>query len=93
MKSSQQLRLEFGEMTASEVRLAKAIVARYEREQETRNSERKLLHTTLKAVLDKVPTKAESGDVGMVFVEMTKAEWQKILDATKEAKAVYDSLS
>jgi len=34
-----------------------------------------------------VPVAAESGDAGMVFVEMTEAEWQRVKDATARAKA------
>lgn len=33
-----------------------------------------------------VPASADSGDVGMVFVEMTEAEWQRVKDATTHAK-------
>jgi len=34
-----------------------------------------------------VPAAAESGDKGMVFVEMTEAEWQRVVEATVRAKA------
>ena len=34
-----------------------------------------------------VPVAAESGDAGMVFVEMTEAEWQRVVEATARAKA------
>lgn len=34
-----------------------------------------------------VPASAESGDKGMVFVEMTEAEWQRVVEATVRAKA------
>jgi hypothetical protein len=34
-----------------------------------------------------VPAAAESGDKGMVFVEMTEAEWQRVKDATARATA------
>ena len=30
---------------------------------------------------------AESGDAGMVFVEMTEAEWQDVVEAILRAKA------
>jgi hypothetical protein len=34
-----------------------------------------------------VPVAAESGDAGMVFVEMSEAEWQRVKDATARAKS------
>jgi hypothetical protein len=34
-----------------------------------------------------VPVAAESGDAGMVFVEMTEAQWQAVVDATARARA------
>ena len=34
-----------------------------------------------------VPVAAESGDAGMVFVEMTEAAWRRVVDATVRAKA------
>jgi hypothetical protein len=34
-----------------------------------------------------VPAAAESGDAGMVFVEMTEAEWQRTKDVAARAKA------
>jgi hypothetical protein len=34
-----------------------------------------------------VPAAAESGDAGMVYVEMTEAEWQRVVEATVRAKA------
>jgi len=34
-----------------------------------------------------VPVAAESGDAGMVYVEMKEAEWQDIVDATARATA------
>ena len=33
-----------------------------------------------------VPVAAESGDAGMVFVEMTEAAWRRVVDATVRAK-------
>ena len=34
-----------------------------------------------------VPVAAYSGDKGMVYVEMTEAEWQRVVEATVRAKA------
>ena len=34
-----------------------------------------------------VPVAAESGDAGMVYVEMSEVEWQCVVEATARAKA------
>jgi hypothetical protein len=45
-------------------------------------------HTVIADLLaNAVPVAAESGDKGMVFVEMTEAEWQRVVEATARAKA------
>ena len=38
-------------------------------------------------IANAVPVAAESGDAGMVFVEMTEAEWQSVVNATDRARA------
>ena len=45
-------------------------------------------HTVIADLLaNAVPAAVESGDKGMVFVEMTEAEWQHVVEATARAKA------